>query len=500
MHLTISPSRACRALAAGMLCALAAAACGDGPVTPREEGTPGLTVVTATAADSVGAVLPQTLVVEVRDAEGRLAAGTPVRFEASRAARPGGGGSVPTAELGAPGASSFQPVATATTDAQGRAAVQVRLGPVPGTAEIAVTVPPLGFSGTARYTVNPGAPARMDVGPLDTAVIVGRSYPLRFQVFDRLDNPVEVAPSVTVAGGNVSRSGFTVTGIAPGRTTLSLSAGSTLRSVSVSVVPAGTLLAAGADGIYMFEMDGSGMRRVTGTGATQPRWFPDGQRFVFSTLRGASGGYGHAKVSDLNGATRNLVQAPGRLIDSEVWAHPSRDGEWVYFGGYDGSAGHPYRVRADGTGLETIPGYVARVAVNEAHPSPSPQGDRVAFFSQGGGPHIVDIRVRSTVTGELLVKDVSGHTPEWSHGDTIAFLDTGWNEAGPIMLMASSGTGVRRLTDRAVYRFGMDWSPDDRWIVGYAADIQRLEVVNVATGHAIPLPYSAGLFTPAWKP
>jgi hypothetical protein len=53
----------------------------------------------------------------------------------------------------------------------------------------------------------------------------------------------------------------------------------------------------------------------------------------------------------------------------------------------------------------------------------------------------VDVHVRSTVTGGVLVRDISGHTPEWSHGDSIAFLQTGWNMAGPIHLMASNGTG-----------------------------------------------------------
>jgi hypothetical protein len=50
------------------------------------------------------------------------------------------------------------------------------------------------------------------------------------------------------------------------------------------------------------------------------------------------------------------------------------------------------------------------------------------------------------------------------------------------------------------YRFGIDWSPDDRWIVAYADDTRRIELVEVATGRAIPLPFTENFTTPSWKP
>jgi hypothetical protein len=36
--------------------------------------------------------------------------------------------------------------------------------------------------------------------------------------------------------------------------------------------------------------------------------------------------------------------------------------------------------------------------------------------------------------------------------------------------------------------------------VAREVQLQRLEIIRVATGERIPLPYSADLYDPAWKP
>ena len=77
-----------------------------------------------------------------------------------------------------------------------------------------------------------------------------------------------------------------------------------------------------------------------------------------------------------------------------------------------------------------------------------------------------------------------GHSPEWSHGDSIAFLGLVGADRGPIHLMSSTGEGRRRLGTGTQYDFGIDWSPDDQWILARDLVSQRLEVIRVATGHA----------------
>jgi Tol biopolymer transport system component len=283
--------------------------------------------------------------------------------------------------------------------------------------------------------------------------------------------------------------------VSVGRTRILVTVGDRQVPVYVSVVPRGTLAAAGPGGVYLFGLDGSGYRRVVAAqGARSPRWFPDGRHFVFTRGR-----FGEARVSDLDGATRPLVR--WSEPEAQLWAHPSRDGEWVYFGGYSGPhpRGYPYRVRADGSGVQLVPGFI-RDDRNQSHPSASPDGGRVAYFREEGDSRNVTLRILDLRTGELVLRDVPGHAPEWSHGDSIAYLDPDGGESGPIRLMSPDGGGRRQVGTGETYDFGFDWSPDDRWIVARDLEAQRLEIIHVATGQRIPLPYSAGLSDPAWKP
>jgi hypothetical protein len=473
-------------------------ACSDGPTTTRPHEPAGLKVISgASVQDSATAVLAQPLVVELRDSAGRVMAGVNVQFQASTATL--NGFPTPSLYLSSTVPDQYANAVTATTDATGRVAVRVALGRAAGTAAVAISVPTLGYATVATFTVTPGALAQFAVAPADSAVYVGGSYTLRSSLLDRWGNPVSaqgVTYAVDVPGSAAVSAGGVVSGQAIGRARIVAQGPGGVTGVAfVSVVPQGTLLAGRSDGIYVFGLDGSGMRRVAAApGARSPRWFPSGQQFVFSV------GVQHAYVSDLNGLVRTLLTDPSSFA-AELWAHPSRDGQWVYFGGYDLSfRGYPYRVHPDGTGLSLVPGFVPDDH-NQSHPSASPTGDRVAYFREGVDTRDVSIRVLRMLNGTFSVFNVPGHSPEWSHADSIAFLDMQGNDSGPIKLMASDGSGQRYVgSPLAHYDFGIDWSPDDKWIVAREVFAQRLELIEVATGRVIPLPYSSSLSTPAWKP
>lgn len=495
MHIRFPKSVRVAAGALGMLAvALAAGACQNPGGTKKREPA-GIRVVSgAGVTDTVTAFLPQPLIVEVRDSAGELRAGISVHFEAS--AKPLRGVDQPTLLLSPAAPEPYQWAATAVTDATGRAAMRVRMGIVAAAGTVTITAPTLGLASSASFTINAGAPAQLTVSPADTAVFAGGSYALRVGSTDRWWNeiPTPTHSTTSSAASVATVSGATVGGQAVGRATLTVSSGALSRTVAVSVVPQGYLLATRAGGIYGFNLDGSDFRRIVSMDAARSaRWFPGGKMFVFSTQF-----IGPGFVSDVSGNVRPLVQGTSPFV-GEVWAHPSRDGQWVYFGGYDKNyRGYPYRVRTDGTGLQLVPGFVANDR-NQSYPTTSPAGDRVAYFHEGTGSRDVTLRVLNMQTGQLLLQGISGHTPEWSHGDSIAYLFSNGSSDGPIRLMSSAGSGDRQVGTGS-YAFGIDWSPDDRWIAGYDVASRRLEVVQVATGLRIPLPYSEGLTEPAWRP
>ena len=77
-----------------------------------------------------------------------------------------------------------------------------------------------------------------------------------------------------------------------------------------------------------------------------------------------------------------------------------------------------------------------------------------------GTPHEIatEVSVNTAFGVERVVRDVPGHAPEWSHGDSIAYLDMQGGDWGPIRLMSSAGLGRRAVGLGTTYDFGIDWS------------------------------------------
>ncbi|HEX6373465.1 MAG TPA: hypothetical protein VF006_31360 [Longimicrobium sp.] len=490
-----------RALSGAAL--MLAVGCGKNPTGAGRPAEIVVVAPTAPVSDTVTALLPQPLVVEVRDSTGQPWPGVTVRFVAGSTSL--NGVVEPHMYLSATTPDQYRSEMETVTDGTGRAAVRVLLGRVATVGSVRIEAPTLGVGTTGSFVVRAGATVRTVVMPRDTAVYVGGSYALRAANEDRWGNatPISVtsavygAPGIATVAGSAATGAVAVTGAAVGRASLTVTANGQQVPVFVSVVPQGTLLAGRGGSIYLFELDGAGFRRVVqGQDARSPRWLPDGQSFVFGT------GLGHAFVSTLAGAVRPLVPGNNPLA-AELWPHPSRDGQWIYFGGYAGAEfrGYPHRMRADGTGLlQMVPGFTPD-GQNQSHPSTSPTGDRVVFFREAvGDSRSVTLRIINMQTGQTVLQNVPGHAPEWSHGDSIAYLDTQGGTWGPIRLMSSAGQGHRAVSGGTSYDFGFDWSPNDQWIVARDLVDQRLEVVRVATGERIPLPYTTGMYDPAWKP
>ncbi|HET6228590.1 MAG TPA: hypothetical protein VFE05_00845 [Longimicrobiaceae bacterium] len=209
-------------------------------------------------------------------------------------------------------------------------------------------------------------------------------------------------------------------------------------------------------------------------------------------------GLTHAYLADFGGNSARLVRADTLL--AELWGHPSADGQWVYFGGYDQDfKGAPYRIHPDGSALQLVPAF-QNDGIIQAHPSPSPDGTRVAYFREALGSRNTVMRVLNMATGSFSALDVPGHSPEWSHGDTIGYIYAGNNAYGPIRVMASNGTGIRTVT-RAGYELGITWAPNDRFIAARNASTGMIDIVEVSTGKTAPLSWlGPSFYDPAWRP
>jgi hypothetical protein len=354
-------------------------------------------------------------------------------------------------------------------------------------------------SAATRFVRPSGAPVSTIAAPLDTAVFVGASYGVRAYTSDRYGNPVAVVPAtVTSSASEVTIAGITVKGVKVGRASLAVSAAGLERTVSVSIVPQGTLAASSPDGAVTFRLDGSGFQLLNHDRPGMTSWAPNGSALAYDLA--PTYGYGTpVKVADMTtGATRPISATLGASV---VQLSPSYSpkGNWVYFSALP--PGGPeqfrlYRVSPGGFGTELVPNQSAE---DDFYESVSPDGTRLVYVRRTGAA-LDYLRVLDVTTGVVSKIDVPGHSPAWSPvGDDIAYVDmrAGW----VLKLMRPDGTGIRQVSAPDVhYERGLTWSPDGKWLVARNTWTQRLDLIEVATGLTIPLPFTFGMAFPAWKP
>jgi Tol biopolymer transport system component len=489
---------------------IAAAACDS----PTETRSPGIRVVSGGPASDTILSVQAPLLVEVRDLDGKLLAGEPVRFQGSANADYTRFGAM----VGPPGTLPQQLAYTAVTDAKGRASVSVRLGIQTGTGLVIISSPALGMQDTVRYTVLPGAADRIDVSPRDTAVYVGRSYAIHASVLDEYGNVRPDSVTFTAGPPTVTLSGATMTGQSIGRGYAVVRSGRLVDTAWASVVPTATLLAfepriayetgggtrvVQPDRIVSLGADGSGFRvLVEGkTGAegdlAQPAWSPAGDQIAFVDQSGL-------KLLDAGGQIRTVFLGGEVMVRQDYPPQFSVDGKWIYF--TRGSWGNQqtfWRVHPDGTGAAQV-----SPAVDwgiEVMPSPDPSGDRIAYQTNRATNSPIDFTIRTLrlSTGEVSAIDVPGSAPHWSPvEDRIAYLDA--NNQLRTLTPATGATSLVGAGMGAYPSFG--WSPDGEWLVIVGSQARPdnwaavgLNLVNGATGQVLPLKFRHALVQPSWK-
>jgi hypothetical protein len=271
---------------------LAAVACSTNPAAPKNLD-PGIHLLAgAGVSDTIDAVRPQAIIVQVIGPDGNPVPGTAVMFEATKFGE-GTPQELPTMMVSGITQSDFTTSLGATTDSEGKASVRVRFGGRAGLGAVLVTAPVFGYEATASFDVLPGAAVQIAVFPSDTVIYRGKSYSLSANSMDRRGNVKSASVTYTVSSPSATVNGQVISGTGYGRVAVTGQLGSLRDTVFVTIVPEGVVAVYSdkawpdSSGIVVFGLDGSEMKRLAprGTAAADhmaPQWSPSGEEIVFT--------------------------------------------------------------------------------------------------------------------------------------------------------------------------------------------------------------------------
>ena len=252
----------------------------------------------------------------------------------------------------------------------------------------------------------------------------------------------------------------------------------------------------GSNEIYVMNVDGSGLTRLTNNDAEEgyPAWSPDGRRIAFE-----SGQDGNTEIyvmnADGSGQTRLTDNAltdwsPAWLPDGNRIAFASdRDGNWEI-----------YVMNADGSGQTRLTDNGAIDMI----PTWSPDGQHIAFQSDRDGNWEIYVMNADGSGQSRLTNAVADDTaPAWSpDGRQIAFTSS--RDGNPeIYVMNADGSGQTRLTDAAYIDSKPTWSPDGRQVafVSYRDGNAEIYMMNVDGSEQINLTNNETWDDwPSWSP
>jgi TolB protein len=182
-----------------------------------------------------------------------------------------------------------------------------------------------------------------------------------------------------------------------------------------------------------------------------------------------------------DGTGEQQITHPGRKVtDSEPDVSPN--GRWIVYwkrSARRGGRGALFRIRMDGTHRENLTGATCRRrddCLTDRDPSWSPGGGRIAFgrvFSSETRDFEIDLFVMRANGRHLRQITAPGplfedYDPEWSpDGTRLVFYRYDPNrDLDALYAVNSDGSDLQRLTRWHMrVGYGVDWSPDGRWIL-----------------------------------
>lgn len=231
----------------------------------------------------------------------------------------------------------------------------------------------------------------------------------------------------------------------------------------------------------------------TSSGDNQASWSPDGSRIAFKS---ASASNYEISVMNADGSGRRQLTSTPVAEEEPTW---SPDGSQIAFASKDpndntASDLEIWTINADGSGRRQLTNTAN--GVRDTHPAWSPDGDRIAFLSEGrAGDTNSNIYVMDTnpATDDAInltpntsdpVYQANDEEPSWSpDGEQIVYstiLDV-WK-------MNDDGTGKTNLTGGSGGGRNPAWSPDGNRIVYARVDVtsgvnnQNIYVMDASNG------------------
>lgn len=218
----------------------------------------------------------------------------------------------------------------------------------------------------------------------------------------------------------------------------------------------------GDDEIFLMEPDGNNPQKLTDN--TRNDWWPkisnDGSKIVF--FRGRDlyiMSIDGTNVQQLTDESSNIIHPSWSSDDSKILFSDDRGGNYEI-----------YSINTDGSNLNQI---TNSGNYNKYSPSMSPDGSKIAFQRSNTATlqiaHIYTINPDGTnlqkITNTNDNENISSHSPSWSpDGSKLAFYSD-LDGDDEIYIMNPDGSGLQKLTDNSAYDSSPAWSPDGLEII-----------------------------------